>query len=122
MFLSDFDFELPEELIATRPASPRSSARLLVAKGNNINDSFMEDLPRFLRSGDRLVLNDTKVLPARLNGVRNRSFDGNKISSANIDYSKLGTGRRKISLKIAGVKIERGFTSTSGLSAFPFIL
>ena len=71
MFLSDFDFDLPEELIATRPASPRSSARLLVANGNKINDSFVEDLPKFLKSGDRLVFNDTKVLPARLNGVRN---------------------------------------------------
>ena len=44
MFLSNFDFDLPEELIAKRPASPRTSARLLVAKGNNINDSFVEDL------------------------------------------------------------------------------
>ena len=79
MFLSDFDFDLPEELIATRPASPRSSARLLVAKGDKIYDSFVDNLPKFLKSGDRLVLNDTKVLPARLNGVRNRSFDGNKI-------------------------------------------
>ena len=41
MFLSDFDFNLPEELIATRPASPRSSARLLVAKGDKIYDSFV---------------------------------------------------------------------------------
>ena len=50
MFLSDFDFDLPEELIATRPASPRSSARLLVAKGNKIYDSFVDNLPKFLKS------------------------------------------------------------------------
>ena len=44
MFLSDFDFDLPEELVAIRPVCPRSSARLLVAKGNNINDSFDNDI------------------------------------------------------------------------------
>ena len=96
MFLSNFDFDLPEELIAKRPASPRTSARLLVAKGNNINDSFVEDLPKFLKSGDRLVLNDTKVLPARLNGVRNRSFDENKISSANIEVTLLAEKKQRI--------------------------
>ena len=57
MNLSDFDFELPEELIATRPVSPRSTARLLVAKGDNVDDGFVNDLPEFLRSGDRLVFN-----------------------------------------------------------------
>ena len=81
MFLSEFDFDLPEELIATRPASPRSSSRLLVARGNNIDDSFVNDLPKFLKSGDRIVLNDTKVLPARLSGIRNRSIEGNKTTS-----------------------------------------
>ena len=60
MNLSDFDFELPEELIATRPVSPRSAARLLVAKGDNVDDGFVNDLPEFLRSGDRLVFNDKK--------------------------------------------------------------
>ncbi len=96
MFLSDFDFDLPEELIATRPASPRSSARLLVAKGDKINDSFVDNLPKFLKSGDRLVLNDTKVLPARLNGFRNRSTDGNKISSAKIEVTLLTAKKQRI--------------------------
>ena len=82
MFLSDFDFDLPEELIATRPASPRSSARLLVAKGDKIYDSTVDNLPKFLKSGDRLVLNDTKVIPARINGIRSRFIDGSEISSA----------------------------------------
>ena len=70
MFLSEFDFDLPEELVATRPASPRSSSRLLVARGDNIDDSFVNDLPKFLKPGDRLVLNDTKVFNARLNAVK----------------------------------------------------
>jgi S-adenosylmethionine:tRNA ribosyltransferase-isomerase len=72
MKLSDFDFDLPERLIATRPAVPRSSARLLVAEGDTIHDQHVTDLVDWLRPGDRLVLNDTRVIPARLFGVRNR--------------------------------------------------
>lgn len=73
MKLDDFDFDLPERLIATRPAQPRSSARLLVAQGGGIMDSNVHDLTRHLRPGDRLVLNDTRVIPARLFGVRART-------------------------------------------------
>ena len=72
MQLSDFDFDLPEDLIATRPASPRSSARLLVADGDRIHDAIVRDLTDWLRPGDRLVLNDTRVIPARLSGTRTR--------------------------------------------------
>ncbi len=72
MRLSDFDFDLPPGLIATRPARPRSSARLLVATPETIDDLRVSDLPGVLRPGDRLVLNDTKVIPARLSGVRRR--------------------------------------------------
>ena len=53
MFLNDFDFDLPEELIATRPASPRTSARLLVATANQVDDSTVSDLPKYLKPGDR---------------------------------------------------------------------
>jgi S-adenosylmethionine:tRNA ribosyltransferase-isomerase len=73
MKLSDFDFDLPDELIATRPASPRSSARLLHAEAGGIADRIVRDLPEILRPTDRLVLNDTKVIPARLFGVRRRT-------------------------------------------------
>ncbi|PHP27346.1 tRNA preQ1(34) S-adenosylmethionine ribosyltransferase-isomerase QueA [Limimaricola cinnabarinus] len=72
MKLSDFDFDLPEDLIATRPARPRSSARLLLAQGETIADRVVTDLVEILRPGDRLVLNDTKVIPARLSGTRTR--------------------------------------------------
>ena len=72
MRLSDFDFDLPDGLIATRPARPRSSSRLLVATPNSFTDAQTIDLPRFLKPGDRLVLNDTKVIPARLRGLRRR--------------------------------------------------
>jgi S-adenosylmethionine:tRNA ribosyltransferase-isomerase len=73
MKLSDFDFDLPERLIATRPAKPRSSARLLLAEGDTIADRHVFDLPSILNPGDRLVLNDTKVIPARLTGTRART-------------------------------------------------
>ena len=72
MKLSDFDFHLPEELIATRPAKPRSSARLLLAEGEAIRDLVVTDLAQIFRPGDRLVLNNTRVIPARLAGQRHR--------------------------------------------------
>jgi len=79
--LSEFDFDLPEELIALRPARPRSSARLLLAQGDAIADRHVFDLPDILQPGDRLVLNDTKVIPARLNGVRHRpGVDGEGVA------------------------------------------
>jgi len=72
MNLSDFDFDLPEGLIATRPVSPRSAARLLVAQGAEFTDAHVSGLGDWLRPGDRLILNDTKVIPARLRGHRTR--------------------------------------------------
>lgn len=77
MKLSDFDFELPDALIAVRPARPRTSAKLLVAQGDTLRDLVVTDLVSVLRAGDHLVLNDTKVIPARLFGERHRaSTDG----------------------------------------------
>lgn len=73
MKLSAFDFDLPERLIATRPARPRSSARLLLAQGDLIADRIVDELPDILQPGDRLILNDTRVIPARLSGLRHRS-------------------------------------------------
>ena len=88
MKLSDFDFDLPEGLIATRPAKPRSSARLLLAEGDRISDRRVSDLVDILRAGDRLVLNDTKVIPARLSGLRHR--DGSEgATSARIEVTLL---------------------------------
>ena len=72
MKLDDFDFPLPEDLIATRPARPRSSARLLLAVGDSIADRRVSDLASILRPGDRLVINNTRVIPARLTGRRLR--------------------------------------------------
>jgi S-adenosylmethionine:tRNA ribosyltransferase-isomerase len=71
MRVDEFDFDLPDELIALRPASPRDSARMLVVCANGtIEHSFVRDLPNYLNGCDVLVLNDTKVFPARLRGKR----------------------------------------------------
>ncbi len=71
MDLSQFDFDLPEELIALRPADPQDSARLLVVHGDGrLEDATVRDLPKYLNAGDVLVFNDTRVLPAALTGVR----------------------------------------------------
>ena len=71
MHLADFDFALPRELIADRPAEPREAARLLVLPaGGGAFDRQIADLPEMLRPGDLLVFNDTKVIPARLVGLR----------------------------------------------------
>lgn len=72
MKLSDFDFDLPEDLIATRPITPRSAAKLLFAEGDAFHDKTVGDLLDLFQAGDRLVLNNTRVIPARLNGVRKR--------------------------------------------------
>ncbi|HEX4800700.1 MAG TPA: tRNA preQ1(34) S-adenosylmethionine ribosyltransferase-isomerase QueA [Sphingomicrobium sp.] len=70
MRVADFDFDLPAEQIALRPARPRDSARLLVVNGTEIFDRRVLDLPDLLHPGDVLVFNDTKVIPAQLEGRR----------------------------------------------------
>jgi S-adenosylmethionine:tRNA ribosyltransferase-isomerase len=70
MRVADFDFELPADRIALRPASPRDSARLLVVKPDQLEDRGVRDLPSLLRPGDVLVFNNTKVIPAALAGHR----------------------------------------------------
>ncbi len=65
-----FDFELPSERIALRPVSPRDSARLLLLDGDRTEDRSVGDLPGLLRAGDCLVFNDTRVIPAQLEGRR----------------------------------------------------
>ena len=70
MLLSDFDYHLPPERIAAEPASPRTSARLLDMRGGSLTDRIVADLPSCLSAGDLLVVNNTRVLPARLTGKR----------------------------------------------------
>lgn len=71
MQVDDFDFDLPAECIALRPATPRDAARLLVVRpGQPLIHAHVRDLPDFLKAGDTLVVNDTKVISARLKGRR----------------------------------------------------
>lgn len=77
MRVADFDFDLPPELIALRPARPRDSARMLVVESDaRLADRSVRDLPDLLRKGDVLVFNDTRVIPARLEGRRGEAKIG----------------------------------------------
>ena len=76
MRVDQFDFELPQDCIALRPARPRDSARLLLVDGGNISDWTMLDLPQLLSRGDVLVFNDTRVIPAQLEGRRGNASIG----------------------------------------------
>ncbi|WP_140231151.1 tRNA preQ1(34) S-adenosylmethionine ribosyltransferase-isomerase QueA [Sphingomonas japonica] len=71
-----FDFELPPEAIALRPAAPRDAARMLVLDGGTTRDTVVSDLPTLLRAGDCLVFNDTRVIPAQLEGTRGNARIG----------------------------------------------
>jgi S-adenosylmethionine:tRNA ribosyltransferase-isomerase len=71
-----FDFDLPEECIALRPAVPRDSARLLFVQGSRLEDHGVAELPGLLRKGDTLVFNDTRVIPAQLEGRRGQARIG----------------------------------------------
>ena len=70
--INNFDYELPDELIALEPKSPRSSSKLLVYSESNIVDSKFDQLAQFLRPNDRLIFNNTKVLNGKLFGTRYR--------------------------------------------------
>jgi len=71
-----FDFDLPNERIALRPVRPRDAARMLLVEGEGISDRQVLDLPSILRRGDVLVFNDTRVIPAQLEGRRGEASIG----------------------------------------------
>jgi len=70
MKVEQFDFELPRELIAIRPAADRDGARLLVVGGTSLEDKMVSELADFINPGDLMIFNDTRVIPARLSGMR----------------------------------------------------
>ena len=76
MRVAEFDFDLPTDRIALRPARPRDAARMLLVEGERISDRRVLDLPDVLRPGDVLVFNDTKVIPAQLEGRRGEASVG----------------------------------------------
>ncbi|KQV81492.1 tRNA preQ1(34) S-adenosylmethionine ribosyltransferase-isomerase QueA [Rhizobium sp. Root1220] len=104
-----FDFDLPDERIALRPAEPRDSARLLVVAPSAdamLSDHIVGELPSFLRAGDALVFNDTKVIPAQLEGVRERDGAGIQQVSATL-HMRVGANRWKAFAK-PGKRIKIG--------------
>lgn len=116
MKLSDFDFDLPERLIATRPAVPRSASRLLVASPTEIDDRTVTDLPDLLQDGDLLVLNDTKVIPARLFGHRERDGNVSKIEVTLLSPTPDGTWRALVK-PLRKVRDGEAITFAAGLEA-----
>ena len=117
-----FDFDLPEERIALRPVSPRDSARMLVVMPDRepvLEDRHVFDLPSFLSPGDALVFNDTKVIPAQLEGKRLRDGGQETPVSATL-HMRIGPERWKAfarpgkRIKV-GDRIEFGHTGNACL-------
>lgn len=121
MKLSDFDFDLPEGLIATRPARPRTAARLLLAEGDHIRDMHVYDLVDIFQPGDRLILNNTKVIPARLFGQRSRVGPADVgETSAQIEITllePLATGWRALAKPLRKVRQGEVIVFSDDLSA-----
>ncbi len=84
MLTSDFDFDLPDHLIASEPA-PRGASRMLVLDGDTLADSTISALPQYLRQGDALVVNDTRVIPARLFAHRQGNVESGRLELLLID-------------------------------------
>ncbi|RCS24253.1 tRNA preQ1(34) S-adenosylmethionine ribosyltransferase-isomerase QueA [Phyllobacterium salinisoli] len=101
-----FDFDLPEELIALRPMEPRDQARLLIVQpGSPFQDRRVDALPTMLRPGDALVFNNTKVIPAQLEGIREREGVTAHISATL--HMRVGPDRWKAFLR-PGKRVKEG--------------
>jgi len=110
-----FDFDLPSANIALRPASPRDSARLLVLDADGTHDRIVTDLPASLRTGDLLVFNDTRVIPAQLEGTRGEARIGATL------HKREGTRRWRAFIRNAKrlrdgdtIDFGQGVTATAG--------
>ncbi len=107
MQVADFDFELPEALIAQAPVTPRDASRLLVLPpGGGVEHRTFADLPSLLRAGDLLVFNDTRVIPARLLGVKEGT--GGKVEMLLVDPVGGDLPRRWRAIGKAGKAIREG--------------
>jgi S-adenosylmethionine:tRNA ribosyltransferase-isomerase len=117
MRVDQFDFDLPEESIALRPAAPRDRARLLVVGADGgLCDRQVADLPELLRQGDGLVVNDTKVIAARLEGIRVRGEAVARIEATlveRLDASRWRALARPAKKLRVGERIRFGETSES---------
>jgi S-adenosylmethionine:tRNA ribosyltransferase-isomerase len=105
--VDDFDFELPQDLIALRPASPRDSARMLVVRPGSLEDRVVRDLPALLAPGDVLVFNDTRVIPAQLFGRKGEAKIGVTLHKREGPYEWRAFVRNAKRLK-AGDRVDFG--------------
>ena len=105
MKVDEFAFDLPRELIAEQPARPRDAARLLVVREDALEDRIVRDLPLLLEPGDLLVVNDTKVIPARLKGQRMGAGGAAKVEVTLIEPAG---GTRWIALARPAKKLHPG--------------
>lgn len=109
MDLSAYAFDLPEELIALRPAEPKDSARLLVVHGDGrLEDRGVRDLPELLIPGDCLVFNDTRVLPAALKGVRPARDGVSRDVEVDANLVERIDGRSWLALARPGRRLKEG--------------
>ena len=91
-----FDFHLPEDRIALRPARPRDGARLLHVRADGVfEDRIVRDAPTLFRQGDVLVFNDTRVIPARLSGVRAREDSSVSVEATLLRRNEAPASRRR---------------------------
>jgi S-adenosylmethionine:tRNA ribosyltransferase-isomerase len=109
MDLSAFDFDLPESLIALRPADPQDAARMLVVHGDGrLQDAGVRDLPRYLNAGDVLVFNDTRVLPSALKGVRRARGETGRDVVVDANLVERIDARRWLALARPGRRLQTG--------------
>lgn len=114
MRVDAFDFELPEERIALRPAEPRDTSRLLVVEPGvspALSDRTFLDLPGLLRAGDALVFNDTRVIPAALAGIRHR---GDAAANISVNLLKALDASRWSALARPAKRLQTGDRITFG--------
>lgn len=120
MRVDQFNFDLPDEAIALRPASPRDAARMLVVKpGGALVDAITGDLPHWLEKGDAIVFNDTKVIPAQLEGIRVRDGVAASIGVTlhmRVDASRWKAFARGAKKLKAGDRVRFGHGNTSCLT------
>ncbi len=115
-----FDFDLPEDNIALRPVSPREAAKLLVVQPGNAalyQDHTVGDLPSLLRAGDALVFNDTRVIPAQLEGIRHREGAGGQKVSATLHMRIAGDRWKAFARPGKRIKLGDRITFGDALSA-----
>lgn len=112
-----FDFDLPEALIALRPAAPRDSARCLVMREGKLEDRHMHDLPELLEPGDLLVFNNTKVIPAALEGVRRRAAGGMARIHLNLHKRVSQDQWRAFARPLRRLRVNDEITFTAAFSA-----